>query len=56
LLLIFVGTGFEVLSVVRTDIAVWLRTLCSLVYAYESFGGAFYVCFHKQLEDGGSMC
>jgi hypothetical protein len=47
-LFIFAGTGFEVLTVVRINIAVWVRTPCSLVvHAYE--------CFSRQSEDGESI-
>jgi hypothetical protein len=42
---IFVGTGFEVLTVVKIHMAVWVRTPCSLVHDYECFGGAFWAVF-----------
>lgn len=34
---------------------IWVRTLCSLMHAYEGFGGTFSVCHHRQSEDGASM-
>jgi hypothetical protein len=52
--LVFFGTGFEVLTVMRIHNAVWVRTLCSLVHGYECFAGPFWVCLHRQLENGGS--
>jgi hypothetical protein len=48
---IFFGTVFEMLTVVWIHNAVWVRTLCSLVHGYGCFGGAFGVCFQRQLED-----
>jgi hypothetical protein len=46
LVLMYVGTGFEVFTVVRIHVAVWVRMLCTLVHGYECFGGAFWVCLH----------
>jgi hypothetical protein len=52
---IIVGTGFEILKVVRIHIVGWVRTPFSLVHGYECFGGAFCVCLHRASEDGDSM-
>jgi hypothetical protein len=41
--------------VVRIHIAALVRAPCRLVYGYECFGGAVWVCLHRQLEVGGSM-
>jgi hypothetical protein len=41
--------------VVRIHNVMWVRTPCSLVHGNEGFGGAFWVCLRRQLEDGGSM-
>jgi hypothetical protein len=54
LFFIIFGTGFEVLTVVRIYNAVCVRAPYSLVHGYECFGGAFFVCLHRQLEEGGS--
>jgi len=56
LFLIFLGTEFEVLTVVRICNVVWVWTPYSLVHGYECFGGAFFcVCLHSLSEDGGSI-
>jgi len=43
LFVIFFGTGFEVLKVVRIYNTVWVRTPYSLIYGYEYFGTAFWM-------------
>jgi hypothetical protein len=53
--IIFFGTEFEVLTVVRIRNVVWVRTLCSHVRGYECFGRAFWGCLHRHLEDEGSI-
>jgi hypothetical protein len=55
LFFIFFDTGFEVPTLVMIHIAVWVRALCDQVRGYECFGGAFWVCLHRQWEDGGGM-
>jgi hypothetical protein len=35
--------------------AVWVRTPCYLVHGFECFGGALWVCLHRQSEDGDSV-
>jgi hypothetical protein len=52
---VFFCTGSEVLTVMRLHNVVWTRTPCSLVLGCEYFGGALWVFFHRQSEDGGSM-
>jgi hypothetical protein len=54
LFLIFFGTRFEVLKEAKIHNAVWVRTPCSLVHAYECFGGVFCVYLHRSSKDGGS--
>jgi hypothetical protein len=34
---------------------VMIHNACSLVHGYECFGGAIWVCLHRQSEEGGSM-
>jgi hypothetical protein len=55
LFFVFFGTGFEVLTVVRIHIVVWVRTPYSLVHGYECFGGAFWGCLYRQSEEGSCM-
>jgi len=56
LFLIFVGTEFEVLTVVSIHNVVWMWTPYSLAHSYECFGGAFFwVCLHRSSRDGGSI-
>jgi hypothetical protein len=50
LFLIFLGTGFEVLTVVRIHNVVWVRILYSLVCGYICFGGAFWPYLHRPSE------
>ena len=52
--LLFFGIGFEVLTVVKINNVVWVRTLYCLVHDYACFGGAFSVYHHRPSEDGGS--
>ena len=47
LLLIFCGTGFYVLSLVRIHNMVWVRTPWRLVYSNECSGGAFWTSLHR---------
>jgi len=42
LFLIFLGTGFEMFTVVRIHNVVWVWTPCNLVHGCECFGGAFW--------------
>jgi len=42
LFLTFLGTGFEMFTVVRIHNVVWVRTLYNLVHGCECFGGEFW--------------
>ena len=54
-LLIFLGTGLEVVIVVWINNAAWVRTPYSLVHGYECFGGEFWMYIYRPLKDGNCI-
>jgi len=51
----FFRTGLEVLTFVKINNAIWVRSSCSMVHVYGCFRGAIWVYLERPSEDGGCM-